>query len=286
MPSTLRSNKPVTIAGNKLPGVRRLISALEAAAPSPLSCKEAAFQSGLGYGYVRRLLPPLAREGKVRQVARGWYTIPAAKSVVELRFENIRLNAIVDAQVHATGAETVTQQRLDRLTRRSRGFGLNPPDVTRTFFRSWPVTVQRFQNGRRTVQCGSGGGATLSVLDILEFFAWLEGGGGGSVPPLPDEGPRGWHVSSWELNRDFENLRLDGASGMSMRAFKNVIVKLYNKPSGLRVEVRHTMTVDLRTAAEFVTRLANEYASLGIIDSGLVREIAPQAKTKGVESDA
>lgn len=270
--ATPESNNPVTIARNKLPGVRRLIAALEAAGAVGMTPKEAALESGLAYGYVRRLLPILARAGKIALKDRGLYIANSAPPSQELHFENIVLVAKRKHNVAPRGAgdatQPVGQMKLERLTRRARGFGLPDQCPLRisTFYERFPVHIQDFPNGTLEIQVGSGGGRPMPVTDLIGFFGWVLGTAQGAVPALPADGPEGWHVRSWELPSDFEHLRLDGASSVSLRLFRDTILKAYNKPTGLRVELRQRMAISVADATALASRLADEFARLGLLE--------------------
>src|SRR2546429_828141 len=151
---------------------------------------------------------------------------------------------------------------LERVVRREHHRGFDR-DERRTFFRVWPVYIEEYANGTTTLKLWTRGIPGLSPLDLVQFAGWLEG----TFPEIPLDK---WTVQSWEWNRDFSGLRIDraeiGGKAITFRVFQNLIVKLYEKVSGLRVELRHMdVRVSMDKAGEVAHQVGREYLQLGLI---------------------
>lgn len=264
-------HKDDTIPRHNQQGDERLLSAVRAAWPTPLNCKTAALRARVSYDRARHVLPMLVRRGKLSKPRHGWYTLPRPPDAdVDLRIENVALVARRH-KIPPQGGRAVYQAHVDVLTRRTRMPGWNgaPKTDLRTFFKVYPVYVQDFDSGSLAVQIGAKGGPSMSMADFIEFCGWLQG----KWEDIPDDGPTGWRVRSFELNHTFQDLRLDGPRSVSLRVFRNALVKFYQKPTGLRVELKPThVDVPLAQLLQFAEDLARVYLRAGLIDVQEVKE--------------
>lgn len=222
----------------------------------------------------------MANAGLLKRVGYGWYTLPQPPGGgIDLRIENVCLvsksNAVIPQGGRAAPSIKAYQSRIDVLTRRAKMPGWQGADKTdlRTFFKVYPVYVQEFDGGTVTVQVGAAkGGPSLSMLDFIEFCGWLQG----HFESIPDDGPTGWYVRTYELNHDFDNLRMDGARAVTLRVFRNVLVKFYQKRAALRVEVKPTQVdLPLSQLHQFAADLARQYLRAGLVEVQEIREGEP-----------
>jgi len=137
------------------------------------------------------------------------------------------------------------------------------PLVIHRWFRSWRVTFQEFDNGTITAQVAAGGGNGLTYHDADNFCAWLEA----TYPTIPL--PK-WDVANWEWHRDFPGFRLEGANSVTLQAFLNVWFKFYNKPGGLRTEMRVADRMPVSEAMALFAKLVEEFEKRHIV---VVREV-------------
>ncbi len=274
MASPLPSDKLVTIVNDKLQARERLEAALQHAWPDPLDRKTVANRTGLSAGTVGNLFSVGHRDGWLKKIRRGRYTIPGPRGVSPLGFENIVLVARRSDKARPERARSA-QTRLDAQERRTAmpGFAGADKIERRMFFGDWQVYVQEFSNGTTEMQVGAKGSPPMTIPRLLEFKGWQMG----AFPEIPDEGPEGWHVRMYELSHDYRNLRIDGlphgARSISFRLFVDVWVKFYQKEGvGLRVEFRARRDVPLR---ELMACIEESFARVDKLDLEAVRHVDP-----------
>lgn len=265
----------------KIQGEERVLSALRADPDTPLDCKTLARRTRLSYRYVRELLPRMVLSQKIERVRRGWYKIPISgprdEVLIELRLENLVVVAKTGksrprgGEVAGKGRTyTPGQTTFDSLSRREGPPGLER-DKERVFFEMWPVAISTFDNGTVEVQLGAGGAPGLTIVSFVKFGGWLEG----RFPEIADDGPEGWQVKTWEWNRDFPGLRMEGVKSLTLRAAGNAWLKLYQKTTGaLRVELRQRLRqVSMREALEVMQEAVERLHKLGLIR---VEDLGPE----------
>jgi hypothetical protein len=266
---------------------RRIYSAIEAEWPTPLNAWTLSQRTGLSEDWIRHVLMEGRRSGKLERTTRGFYTIPALKAtgtaMADMRLENITLVA----RRHNLGLRggrdrshlnslaiggRPRQTRLDDLTREARRSRHEVIDreEERTFYGVWAAYIQTFPNGTVEVQIGTRGIPGLRLTDFLGLCGWVAG----KYPDIPDDGPDGWHIRNLEMNRDLPGYRLEGAHAFTLRLFRNLWLKLYEKEAGpLRVEFRHAnVAIPLKDAAVLFGGLVDALLKLGLIH---VDEVGP-----------
>lgn len=247
------------MAPNNLCG-DRILRFLRNEYPVPQRAKVIALRTGMSYGYCRQVLSLMARlEPPLLLSTKDGYCLPGSSPPVpeDLCLENLCLTAksnIVDPRV-ADGVPL--------LHGRNKAFP-GHPIWFETFFERWRISIQRFKNGTVTLQLGANGGPGMGYMDFRGFVGWLKGGAEGAIlPPIPTVS---WLVKNIEFNKDHPGLRLEGANILTLQVFENVWAKLYNKPQGLRTEVRAApVSVSLETAVQLFAKLQEEFSRYGVI---------------------
>jgi hypothetical protein len=240
-----------TPEGNTVGGAARLQNYLRAVHPRPATGKEIALEIGLSYSYARRLLSEAKAAGTIRHVPGvGYALVGLAHEDIEVQLENLVAVAKCNiAQVRPT-------PRVSPTVRRHKGFG----GVVRweTGWHGRLVHVQEFDNGTLHLQLGARGQG-LSYLEFAAFLGWVEG--------LYPRVPLGlWHIKNWEWNHDFMNVRLEGATAITLQAFANAWFKLYQKVDRMRMEVRQRTDITAKEALDLIMTVADAFLRRGVME--------------------
>lgn len=241
------------------------MSALKAAYPEPLGVKIVKMRTRLSYDYAYELLSRAAKAEAIEKVRHGFYRFkpegPPETAQIEFRVENIVLVAKT-RKPRPRGGGPSGQTTLDSLKRAEGPPGLER-EKERVFYEAWAVAISEFRNGTIEVQVGTRGIPGMSFVNLLGFCGWLSG----KFPDIPDDGPEGWFVRSWEWNRDIGGIRLEGATSITLRAARNAWLKLYQRSGGiLRVELRQMLRdVSWGEAQTILREVVERFLKLGLV---------------------
>jgi hypothetical protein len=267
---TPKGVKVVSRAGVNNGGRERILRALREAWPDYLQRKQLAVHTNLKPRYVGKLLPEMARLKEIVSPYRGWFTINAPPGPSVIRIENLTLVA-KGVKVTPRGGEEkpLAQTHLDKRERPLRVPNLGGLEGISEYryFRSWSVYVQRFDNGTTEAQLGTHGQPGLTLPDLLAFVGWIEG----TFPDIPIDGPTGWKAGQLELNADYQHLTISkptvGGKAVSLKVLPDVIMKIYSKDRGTRIEFRKTSETPMAALIAIAEEVFTKAGRIGLVDA-------------------
>lgn len=225
----------------------------------PWSPKNLAFEIGASYPAVKMALKRMVEEGDVVKLnGRGLYI---SRHTVLVPANHGKFWTEKPLTLH--GIKIVTKQRgglssvtLDAL-RTHHNYTLHRHRVNHsvTFDEEWrerKITVtyfERTKEGYGYIEVflrASIKPVTFSEFDA--FVGWLEGA-------FPGININSWVVEQLGINWDTQELRLEGVSALTLRAFKNVWLRMYQKSQDLlRVEAHVNVSLTLPEVLEVLSR--------------------------------
>jgi len=234
------------------------IMSILTATGTPWSPKNLAFEIGASYPAVKMALKRMAEEGDVIKLDRGMYI---SRHTVLVPANHGKFWTEKPLRLH--GIKIVTKQRgpLSSVTlnalRTHHNYTLHRHRINHsiTFDEEWrgrKITVTYFEitkEGYGYIEVFLR--ASLNPLSFSEFDAfvgWMEGA-------FPGININSWAVEQLGINWDTGELRLEGMSALTLRAFKNVWLRLYQKSKDiLRVEAHVNVALSLPEALAVLSK--------------------------------
>jgi len=228
------------------------------ASGTPWSPKNLAFEIGASHAAVKMALKRMTEEGDVINLGRGMYV---SKHTALVPANHGKFWTEKPLMLH--GIKIVTKQReaLSAVTLNAlhthHNYTLHRHRVNHsvTYDEEWrgrKITVtyfERMKDGHGYIEVFLR--ASLKPVSYSEFEAFV----GYIEGAFPGISPGSWIVEQLGINWDTTELRLEGVSAITLKAFRNVWLRLYQKSKDLmRVEAHVNVSVTLTEALQVLSR--------------------------------
>ena len=195
----------------------------------------------------RQLLHRLHKEGLIRRESRGFYILTQATT---------KDGIMIDAPLQLHGIKIVTKERHGLASvMSSQLLQAAPPSLHRhrinhslTYSEEWEgrtATITIYHNEGAEINL-SATNKPLSFPEFCEFCGWIQG-------KAPAGTLAAWEIRQLGLNYDIPTLHLDGISSITLHAFKNVWLRMYeHNKDRLRLEAHINIALSLPETLEIL----------------------------------
>lgn len=208
----------------------------------PITPKEIASMTGINHNTVRQYCRKLEKQALVTRTFRGHYTTP----------ENV---ATFASSIVGGGVPRVHGLRL-----RFSGVGVGGSKWVRKLNGVVKITFMVHKNGSATVFIDCIGDSSLDAVGFRIVLALIQ-----EELSVTDTELAASKVASYELNTDFQGLRLDGVKAITLKAFGDAFWRVYNKRGFLRSEVKATKPLDVANVLALMNAGVSQYNVLQLL---------------------
>lgn len=216
-------------------------------ATRPLSAIDISQELGISKNAARQLLYRMKKEGLIRQEIRGYFVHRQATR---------RRNKQIIAPLKMHGIKIITKNRHGLASIMSEQLRQRAPYTAHKHRINGALTYSEEWEGRKaTITIYKSGGAEINLsatdqpLDLFQFSQFC-----GWIQALAPAGTlAAWEIRQLGLNYDIHGLQLDGAEAITMQAFRNMWIRMYeHNKDELRLETHINIQVGLPEALDIL----------------------------------